>query len=791
MSSSTTNSSPPTGMTTPDVATADQPPCPRWFWPTLLGICLVGAVLRLLLRAEYLADNPLAWHPRVDAETYWNWAGRIAAGQWSDGLPFFSAPLYPYLLGLVRAVGGGLPTVYTLQILLDLVTAGLLAWIARRRFGPAVGLLAAGIFLLMLEPASFSLRILTSSLQLALICLVWLALHSAGRRPSVLRGIGAGAAVGLLALSYPPALLCLPLCGVWWWWNGGRGPAAILRGALGVVAGLVVISPATIHNYCVSGELFPIQSVVGINFRQGNGPGADGKYTPVAGLSGGRAELFHSAQRDFRRQHGRDGSWKEIDRYYRNQALAYWRADPLRALQLLGCKAYWFLTGRNYGDIYKPTLERDEGLTTRLRLSPLQTAWLIPPALLAIALWLRRANRYLPELMLFGVPLLIVVVFWYSPRYRLPAVPVVVVGSAWALWQALHWRSQWRWSVATSLAVIVGAGLGFINNTIGFDPLGPNRAEFRCQVAFAFTKESRLAEAAAWYYKALEADPDGAATHRDLAEVLARSGKPQEAREHLDVAVRAEPEDPFIRDLLGRVLVQQQRPDEAIQQFKTAVELDPNDAGFRNDLGVALLLKGQVATAIEQYAAALRIDPTHADAHLNVGRALAAQNETERALRHLAKATQFNPDLIAAYVLSAHILLAEGRAQDAVDALRAARQRAPQDDRLADELTWYLATLPGLPKADRAMALQLAKRAVLQAPEPDADRLDTLAAALAANGQFQRAVPVMQQALELAIRQGAAPRIESFRARLRLYRAGTPYVKQLPPTRPPASRPGP
>ena len=37
----------------------------RLFWPLLGCICLAGAIVRWLLRADYLAHNPLATHPIV------------------------------------------------------------------------------------------------------------------------------------------------------------------------------------------------------------------------------------------------------------------------------------------------------------------------------------------------------------------------------------------------------------------------------------------------------------------------------------------------------------------------------------------------------------------------------------------------------------------------------------------------------------------------------------------------------------------------------------------------------
>lgn len=141
----------------------------RWFWPAVLGVVVAGAVLRVLLLQEYLTRNLLSAYPLVDGETYWAWAGRIAAGRLVGTEPFFSGPLYPYWLGLVRALGGGLPAVYILQTLCDLGTAVFLAVIGRRRFGPGVGVLSAAIFVLMLEPAFYSTRVLASTLQLPLV----------------------------------------------------------------------------------------------------------------------------------------------------------------------------------------------------------------------------------------------------------------------------------------------------------------------------------------------------------------------------------------------------------------------------------------------------------------------------------------------------------------------------------------------------------------------------------------------------------------------------------------------
>jgi len=219
----TTTSPQPPSPPMPDANTqVDVSPVGRRFSVILAAMLAAGLVVRLLILQEYLAENPMAGNPTIDAATYWNWADRIAHGHITQDTPFFSAPLYPYLLGILRALGGTLTSVYVLQIAMDLTTAVLLAWFARRRFGSGVGLLAAGIFLLLQEPASFSLRVLSGSLHLLLVTLTWGLMAFAPNAPTLLRRAGLGIALGLLCLSYPPALLLVLAVGPWLFWQSRR-----------------------------------------------------------------------------------------------------------------------------------------------------------------------------------------------------------------------------------------------------------------------------------------------------------------------------------------------------------------------------------------------------------------------------------------------------------------------------------------------------------------------------------------------------------------------------------------
>lgn len=714
---------------------------PRRFWLAVAGIALAGAVLRILVCAQYVTADPLSTCPIVDALTYWNWGGRIAAGQFTDGQPFCSAPLYPYLLGLIRACGGGLSTVYAFQILLDLATAGLLAWIGRLRWGNSIGLLAAAVYLLMFDPAAECLRVLSSSLQLTLVALVWLAWLATQREPSLMRSMLTGAALGLLALAFSPAIVLVPIFGLWCLWNTGLNLPSVVRAALAMLISAVVISPATIHNYRACGEFIPISAQAGITFAHGNAPGASGTYVSIAGVSMDREIQNRDAFRLYREATGREPTWRSVNGYFFQRGLDYWRSDPPAAARLLVTKAYWFLTGRHYGDIYVPTAEVAEGLLTRLRLIPLHTGWLIPLGVLVLLAWVPRPRLYSPEVALSCLPLAVVVAFWYSPRYRLPAIPVIALATAWALVRASQWRSHRVWSLVVPLAIALGVGLGLLNQAIGFDSVGPRRVPLYVGLGWATAEAGRLEEAVTWYKKARDIDPNY----------------------------------PTLAANLGGLFMQLGRPDEAFLCLQEAVRTESQNAAARNALAGLLVERGQLDEALEHVQAAIQLQPDSADLQFNLALVLLRKDDIAGALTHLRESARLDPTSPRAFVQMSQLLYNTGDAHGAIAALRQANRLDPTDPATATDLAWYLATTPDLPPADRTAALRLAQQ-VAAAGRVSPIVLDTLAAALAANGMFPDAVATAEQALALAQRLRAAELVAALQKRLALYRAGKPYV---------------
>ncbi len=596
-------------------AAASRPALDRRWWLALAGLLVLAAVQQGLILAADWHDNVLARVPLLDADEYWHWAGRIADGQLIDDMPFMSAPLYPYLAGLVRVLGGGLLSLYVLQAGLRVATLGLIAVAAGRRLGPAVGLLAGALFLLLLEPAYFADRVLNCTLQLFLVAWLYLALAGVQQRPGAARWLGVGALLGLNCLANPPMLLAVVLVALWAWSLAGWRGRGLGHGALAVASAALVISPATWHNYRASGELIPISAQAGVTFAQGNNPEAVGVYSNIAGVSASRRSQNIEALRFYRHTTGEQGGWNATNRFFFKRGLDFWRQQPARAMALLQTKLYWFVSGRAFGDIYNPEAERRVAALSRLALAPLPLAWLVPPALLALLAAAKQARRYGPELILLLVPLVVVVAFWYSPRYRLPATVSVVVGAAWAIRDALHWRRDQVWSLAVLGALALGVYLPYRNAQTGFDAPDSWRAFVHSAMGVAYSK------------------------------IL----EPEAALEHYRKALQLKPDDPVALQNIGRLLTGLKRYDEAAQYYRRLTEARPRSPVGWEGLATALLAAGrdpaQAVSAAEQ---AVQFSPQTPRCHALLAEALRAAGRQQRAVAELQRAIRMARDSGAA-----------------------------------------------------------------------------------------------------------------------------------------------
>ena len=696
----------------------------------LVLVLLAGLLIQVLVRSQDWSSNPFSRVPQSDAGHNWEWAGRIAAGDWIDEAPFFGAPLVPYLVALVRALGGGLLAWSVVQVALLLGAAALVARAAGRvaPASPWAPALAAALLLLTTDVAHTPGRVLSGSTQLLLAA--WVlerATALAGPRP-VRTALQLGLATGLATLAWPVMLPLIVPLGLWLGLRRGARSAALFA-----VAAVLAIAPATLHNRIAAGVWIPVTAHAGVTFFHGNNPGADGTISG-SGLSMDKAVHRQEALAETRAALGPDAGWDAVSGHFLAQGLAWWRAEPVRALELALRKATLFLGGRHYGDIDLVTLERGAVLPT-LWLAPLPGAWLAAAGLGAALLALRRrAGDLLPAALLALAAAGVVTVFWYTPRYRLPALPASALLAVWGLAQV----DGRRWLLAG-----VGAGLAAsaLATVRGWDDPARFEPRFHLALARSWEELGRGDLAREEARRAHELGEPGAAV------LLAELEGGALGLEALQALAAQRPGDGELQRRLAVALAGQGRVDEAVARFRAAATVDALDWRARQGLAAALFQSGRPEEAVAPAEAALALAPGEVDVVYTRGilaEALGQPEAVALAERALALEPEHRPsrDLLVRGLRGAR---EDGRL---VEVLVGWLEEEPERWPMRALAAWVLATSPqpGVRSGTRALALLDGR---LPDP-PDADALDTLAAAQAAAGRFAEAVATARRALEAA-----------------------------------------
>lgn len=302
--------------------------------------------------------------------------------------------------------------------------------------------------------------------------------------------------------------------------------------------------------------------------------------------------------------------------------------------------------------------------------------------------------------------------------------------------------------------------------------------------------QGKLADARGFFARALKYQPDHVPAASMLATTLLALGKPQEARPLVERLLKRAPEDAGLMALMARIRLATGQTQEAIRLLEQAHARAPQDETIVRALTDLLIRSGrfdEARTLIEQE---LRRDPGHTEMRLMLGAVLEAQGKPEQAEREWLRVLETAPASLEAYLTLTDSYLDQRRYQDAIRLLERGLKQAGEALELRNALAWLLATVPDASLRQPKRALTLAQELCEQAGSDNIAFLDTLAAAQAANGQFDEAVATQQRVVELARAAGTDDRtLNAYRQRLALYRARRPYVLGTAASATPASAP--
>ena len=134
---------------------------------------------------------------------------------------------------------------------------------------------------------------------------------------------------------------------------------------------------------------------------------------------------------------------------------------------------------------------------------------------------------------------------------------------------------------------------------------------------------------------------------QDLAEALARAGKPDEAKTQADAIVALAPNDPTAHEAAGDVFAETS-PLDAARYYVWAARLAPDNVDVRVKLGTALVRAKKYSDSIEHLGLVVARQPDRREGHAGLAAALYAESKFADAAREFAWLAERDPK--AAYV---------------------------------------------------------------------------------------------------------------------------------------------
>ncbi|MGQ0720607.1 MAG: tetratricopeptide repeat protein [Candidatus Eiseniibacteriota bacterium] len=609
----------------------------------------VAVGLSLLLRAVYFVqvrENPYFAAPVMDEGYHDLWAREIAGGDLTSRIPFFRAPLYPFLLGGAYRLAGGpdFTAVRGAQLLLGAATP-LLVWAIARRLlpgRPGLAGLAAVVTALDGMLIYFEAELLLEALLAPLSALLVLLILRAMETGAPTRWLAAGLGLGAFAVTRPNVLLFAPvLAVVALGWKPPRW-----RRALALTAGTcLLVLPVTLVNWRAGGDLVLVAWQGGLNFFLGNNAEANGWSATAPSIFrvdwwGGYEDAIALAEE----AEGRKLLPSEVSDHWYARAREWWRENPLDGIVLTARKVVYLLSGVEFGN------NRDDALFFR----EFVPAWLpflhvltvmMPLAVVgAIALW-RRGDGPVRIVILFAaVYSVTVILFFVTGRYRVPLRPLLAIfaveGGRW-LWERMR-----RGGLRGALPTVATAAAAFL---VDVNPwtreYAPPPAQFYQSVANVHRTNGDLRQALEWQLRTLESDPAYPEGNLNLGTMYLDLGNAEAAVEAFRREQILDPGDGKNLASMAQALEKLGRTEDAEKAYAAAEAAGLEDAPALYNHALCLERLGRGGEEVEAlYRRAVAQDSTFADAWNNWGVLLARAGRLPEAVPLWERAVAVRPD---------------------------------------------------------------------------------------------------------------------------------------------------
>lgn len=381
----------------------------------LLGILLVGLILRLIFLSQVKANDPNFLHfEGTDSGNYDSLAMQVLDGSLPK-CPYSFNPLYFYFLSVIYSFMEHNPLkAINIQMFIGLGTCLLVYLLGKRLFNKPIGMIAAGICSLYGAFMVYETLLLTTVLDTFLLLLGVFFLNEASllKSTSPRWYFATGVVLALSALSRSTTLLVLPFLFLWLIIKLGLTKKFLQTAGLVVLGMCLTFAPFTYRNYKYSGKFILITTTGPVALWAGNNEDSEGFYhlPPYT-------EELSRKNKDF----------------YMQDTVRFIKEKPEKYLSLLLRKFTLFWNAYEIPD-NDVVYERFQALSPLLRVM-IPFGVVSSLGIMGLLFCLRRLNKNLLLLYLTILGYLsAIVLFFIQSRFRVPVVPFLSIFAGWTIY---------------------------------------------------------------------------------------------------------------------------------------------------------------------------------------------------------------------------------------------------------------------------------------------------------------------------------------------------------------------
>lgn len=565
----------------------------------ILGLTFLGLTLRIIFMLAMRSSWPGWDSPTIDALYHHLWAKQIASGEilgggsGYDAGPFFRAPLYPYILGLIYSIfGTEFLAVRLIQHLIGVLAVPLVFLVARQYFSPVVAYLASFLVAVNGVLIYFESQLLLDFLTVVFYLIFFYLLIEAHKKNRPWLYLMTGLMAGMFAITRPNILVVVPLVIIWIFLAERNIKSKVKHGFLLLAGICILILPVTFRNIVIGDDMVLIASQGGINFYIGNNDQADGYTALLPGT--GHTWQYSDAEYEVAGYLGqKPGTIKpsKVSSYFYGKALRFILTSPGKFLKLLLKKIYLFWNRfeiSNNNNLY--FLTGYIGMPKYL----LSLFVVIGPLGLvgAILCFKKEKHYWLFPIMIFGY-MATVMAFFITSRFRIPVVPLLSITAVYAFYEAVKALIEKRFKY-TLLILISTLVVGLFSWSNFYKHHDRSMAMADYSLGNIFLKKGDYESARVQYQKALQ-----------QAHYLPKA--------HLNLGVLAFYEGDTVT---------------ARTEFQNEIKSCGRSAKAFNNLSLLKRLKGDYESACALADSAVRYFPNYKEAYINRILASWGKNDT-------------------------------------------------------------------------------------------------------------------------------------------------------------------